>query len=108
MKAALPSLLFAGLCTLSGAAFAQDCDCATTSPPSPPAPPAPPALPVPPVPPAPPPMPAVPEQAHLMCAGKPAGTEVSYAFRKGEVMRGTCEPVGGKMMFALDAITAAR
>jgi len=53
-------------------------------------------------------MPAVPEQAHLMCAGKPAGTEVSYAFRKGEVMRGTCEPVGGKMMFALDAITAAR
>jgi outer membrane biosynthesis protein TonB len=69
--------------------------------PSQPVPPEPPVPPVPPAPPPAPPMPAIPDQAHAACAGKRAGTTLTYAIRKGETITGTCESEDGKMLFIL-------
>jgi hypothetical protein len=76
------------------------------APPIPPVAPVPPAPPAPPVPPAPPPapmIPAIPAAAHAACAGKSAGTSITYVIRKGETMTGTCESEGGKMLFILSS-----
>ena len=72
--------------------------------PTPPVPPAPPMPPMPPAPPAPPPlppMPSVPAAAHEACAGKSAGSALTYVIAKGETMSGTCEREGGNMLFIL-------
>lgn len=97
MKAILSSILLSALCASAGAAAAHDCPCALPAPPAPPAP----LAPLPPAPPVPPPIPAIPAGAHAACAGKPAGTEVRYVLRKGEVMTGTCDADGGKAVFTL-------
>jgi hypothetical protein len=68
--------------------------------------PAPPVPPVPPVPPAPPPapvLPAIPAAAHAACAGKAAGTSLTYVIGKGETMSGTCKREGKGMRFDLRA-----
>lgn len=72
--------------------------------PPPPVPPVPPVPPMPPAPPAPPPAPVIPDVpagAHAACAGKRAGTALTYVVGKGETMAGTCESEGGKMLFIL-------
>lgn len=71
--------------------------------PPPPIPPVPPVPPVPPAPPPVPPMPEVPAKAHAACAGKSAGTTLTYVIAKNEIMTGTCESEGGKMMFILES-----
>jgi hypothetical protein len=66
--------------------------------------PPPPVPPVPPAPPAAPPAPAIPDvpaAAHAACAGKRAGTSITYVIGKGESMSGTCESEAGKMVFIL-------
>ena len=71
-----------------------------------PPPPVPPVPPVPPMPPEPPPAPVIPDvpaAAHAACAGKRAGTTLTYVIGKGETMSGTCESEGGKMLFTLRA-----
>jgi len=93
-------------------------------PPTPPAPPAPPAPSVPDVgeagaPPALPPIPAVPgvpavpapppppklppvsAEAHAACAGKPAGSALTWDLGGGEVMKGVCAQRNGKTVFVL-------
>ncbi|MDB5976211.1 MAG: hypothetical protein JWR07_2971 [Nevskia sp.] len=83
-------------------------------PPIPPAPPAPPALPsmaaLPalPAPPAAPPMPAIPAAAHAACAGKSAGTTLTYMIAVGETMTGTCESEDGRMLFILRSYSVDR
>jgi hypothetical protein len=67
-------------------------------------PPPPPVPPMPPMPPEPPPAPVIPDGpagAHAACAGKRAGTALTYVIGKGETMSGTCESEGGKMQFIL-------
>lgn len=69
-----------------------------------PPPPVPPVPPMPPAPPAPPPAPVIPDvpaAAHAACAGKRAGTAITYIIGKGETMTGTCESEAGKMQFIL-------
>jgi hypothetical protein len=59
---------------------------------------------MPPMPPEPPPAPVIPDVpagAHAACAGKRAGTALTYVIGKGETMSGTCESEGGKMQFIL-------
>lgn len=66
--------------------------------------PPPPVPPIPPAPPAPPPAPVIPDipaAAHAACAGKHAGTALTYVISEGETMAGTCESGGGKMLFIL-------
>lgn len=96
---------------------------APPSPPAPPQPPAPPpppdgdngsfrlpslpalphmpALPAIPAPPPPPKVPDVPAEAHAACAGKAAGTEITYTMRPGQWMRGVCERDGKQMAFMM-------
>ena len=93
-------------------------------PPTPPAPPAPPAPPVPdvgeagvppalppipavpgvpavPAPPPPPKLPQVPAEAHAACAGKPAGSALTWDLGGGEVMKGVCAQRNGRTVFVL-------
>lgn len=46
-------------------------------------------------------MPQVPAGAHAACAGKAAGSSLTYLIAQGETMSGTCERKGGTMHFAL-------
>jgi hypothetical protein len=74
--------------------------------PPPPLPPIAPIPPIPPTPPVPPPvplLPAIPAAAHTACAGKSAGTTLTYVIRKGETITGTCEIEDGKMLFILSS-----
>ncbi|WLI87625.1 hypothetical protein Q4S45_12825 [Massilia sp. R2A-15] len=72
-----------------------------------PPPPVPPVPPVPPAPPAAPTLPEIPAQAHAACVGKNAGTSITYVISKDEVMTGTCESEGGKMLFILRSYSRA-
>ena len=98
MKTILPALLFAFLSAVSGTSAAHDCQCGHL-PPMPPAPPAPPA---------PPPPPEIPAKVHQACAGKEPGSSLRFEISKGEVMRGTCELEGGKMVFDLHSYRSER
>jgi hypothetical protein len=72
-------------------------------PPAPPAPPAPPMAPVPPLPPPPMLIPDAPQAAHAACAGKKAGSSMSFVLGKGKTMAGRCVNEGGKMVFEVEA-----
>jgi len=71
------------------------------APPMPPMPPMPPTPPVPPAPPAAPALPPIPAAAHAACAGKAAGSTITWVLKPGETMMGSCEKEGSKMVFAL-------
>jgi hypothetical protein len=70
-------------------------------PPTLPALPAVPAVPPVPAPPPPPELPPVPAEAHAACAGKPAGSALTWNLGGGEVMQGVCASRHGKMVFVL-------
>jgi hypothetical protein len=101
-------LLLAMLSTAAGAAtttYQYTCKSSSGKCPPPPVPPVPPVPPAPPMPPAPAPMPTIPAGAHAACAGKSAGAALTYVISKGEIMTGTCEKEGGKMLFNLRSYT---
>jgi hypothetical protein len=103
-------LLLVMLSSAAGAATADTyhytCKSRSGKCPPPPVPPMPPMPPMPPAPPPPPPapvLPAIPAAAHAACAGKAAGTSLTYVIGKGETMTGTCEREGSKMLFILSS-----
>jgi hypothetical protein len=77
--------------------------------PLPPLPPTPPSPPPPPPPPPPPMPPAVPEvvvsaQAHLACAGKKIGTEITWEYANRSMMTGVCGERDGKPYLKLNHV----
>lgn len=102
-------LMLSLLCSAAGATeprtYHYSCTASSGKCPLPPIPPVPPTPPVPPMPPAPPPLPEIPAAAHAACAGKSAGTSITYVISKTEQMTGICEREDGKMLFALRSYT---